>query len=550
MSDGPTHDTAEDVTVRRNAPLAGAIGALAAVVAILYLSRASDTGAWLDWTLCVAMGAVAAAWLHAFIDARTPLLVADAQGLRVRQGRSWLGMPWEAVDAVEHLPRPGWLRDGRIEVFPREGEPVAVPLSLSTRVTGDGGDLTAALEALAADAAEVVEVFDDVSPEPEPEPEVLPEAEAEAEIEPEPEPDIEPEPAVALEEPDEPAPDRRSRAARVADVLARLRRAPAEEVGPEPVSTPTPSPVRDPLTAARVEVRSDAVLPVDEPAESAARPLVRPGSVDLVEDTVLWSDRTALAQPHSVVEPLVVEEPAAEPAPDPVIGPQLAAARARLGLGVDQLAERTRIRPHVIESIEVDDFAPCGGDFYARGHLRTLARVVGIDVGPLLAVYDERYADAPVDARRVFEAELATGAHGGIRGTRGGPNWSVLVAAVMVLVLAWSVARLLTGGGTVVDDEPRLNGSAGLTSSQTAGSATSVRLAAAGGGAAVEVVDGRGKVVFTGDLAFGQVKELTRVVTPIEVTSSDGSLEVSVGDSESDAVGESGERARKTYVVR
>ena len=66
---------------------------------------------------------------------------------------------------------------------------------------------------------------------------------------------------------------------------------------------------------------------------------------------------------------------------DPVIGPELAAARSRLGLTVDQLADRTRIRPHVIESIEVDDFTPCGGDFYARGHLRTLARVLGLDVG-------------------------------------------------------------------------------------------------------------------------------------------------------------------------
>ena len=32
---------------------------------------------------------------------------------------------------------------------------------------------------------------------------------------------------------------------------------------------------------------------------------------------------------------------------------------------------------------------------------------------------------------------------GSIRGTRGGPNWSVLVAAVMAVVLVWSIARLV-----------------------------------------------------------------------------------------------------------
>ena len=100
---------------------------------------------------------------------------------------------------------------------------------------------------------------------------------------------------------------------------------------------------------------------------------------------MVWGDRVRpIARAGSSVEPIVIDEYAVEPAEDPVIGPELAAARTRLGLTVDQLAERTRIRPHVIESIEVDDFAPCGGDFYARGHLRTLARVLGIDVTPLL----------------------------------------------------------------------------------------------------------------------------------------------------------------------
>ena len=192
------------------------------------------------------------------------------------------------------------------------------------------------------------------------------------------------------------------------------------------------------------------------------RELRRPGSINLVEDTVLWGDRVRLiAREGNAVEPLVIDDFGVEPADDPV-GPELAAARTRLGLTVDQLADRTRIRPHVIESIEVDDFQPCGGDFYARGHLRTLARVLGIEVAPLLEAYDDRYADAPINPRRVFEAELATGSSGSIRGTRGGPNWSVLIAAVMTLVLAWSVARLVMDSPVALpSNTPVLNGSDG-----------------------------------------------------------------------------------------
>jgi len=65
-------------------------------------------------------------------------------------------------------------------------------------------------------------------------------------------------------------------------------------------------------------------------------------------------------------------------------------------MSVDDLAERTRIRPYVIESIEMGDFSPCGGDFYARGHLRMLASVLGVDPAPIVSSYDAHLASAPV----------------------------------------------------------------------------------------------------------------------------------------------------------
>ena len=248
----------------------------------------------------------------------------------------------------------------------------------------------------------------------------------------------------------------------------------------------------------------------------------------------------------------MIDDLAALEVVDPVIGPELAAARERLRLSVDQLAERTRIRPHVIEAIEIDDFAPCGGDFYARGHLRTLARVLGVDVAPLLATYDDSYADAPIDPRRVFEAELATGRHGPIRGVKGGPNWSVIVAAVMTVVLAWSVARLVMDHPSAVPpSSPSLaDGSAGLTSGRgNVAPPVPVVLTAAGGGAHVVVRDGTGKVVFTGSLAFGQSRTL-QVSPPVRIQSTDGSLEVSVDGQDHGALGRTGQPAQDVFTVR
>ena len=180
--DGPTESlsvTPDAVEVRRNGALAAAVGAVAAAIAIAYLARAAQTGAAFDWILAVVLGLVSVGWLRAFVDARTPLLVADAQGVRIRLGSTWRGLPWSAVHHVEHSPRRGLLHDGRLVVVAHNeelvldeldargrrqaglssrlyGAPLAVPLGLSTRVLGGGDDLTAALDRVAMRSTEVV----------------------------------------------------------------------------------------------------------------------------------------------------------------------------------------------------------------------------------------------------------------------------------------------------------------------------------------------------------------------------------------------------------
>lgn len=513
------------VEVRRHAGVAAGVGLTASAVAIAYLGRATQSGSALDWAFVVAMGLLGAYWLVGLVDSRTPLLVADAQGIRIRLGRTWRGLPWTAVHHVEHTPRRDLLHDGRLVVVPHNlelieaeltgagkrhtsfsrllhGAPFAVPLGLSTRVVGAGDDLSEALIRVARDAGQVV-VMEDVA------------------------------------------------VADVADEESPGDEAPVvEEPADELVASPTPAALRETGAGRRSEVRRD--IEDGEVDELEGRELRRPGRVSLVEETQSWGDRVrAIAHPGEPVEPLVLDDFEVEPAEDPVIGPELAAARTRLGLTVDQLADRTRIRPHVIEAVEVDDFEPCGGDFYARGHLRTLARVLGIDVAPLLASYDERYAHAPINPRRVFEAELATGVNGSIRGTRGGPNWSVLVAVVMALVLAWSIARLVMDTPPELrGNNPVLNGSGGPQGAGNAPPAepVAVVVSAPGGGARIVVRDGAGEEVFGGALAAGQSREM-KASPPVRVMSTDGAVTVSIAGAEAGAIGEAGVSGQRTFVA-
>ncbi len=79
----------------------------------------------------------------------------------------------------------------------------------------------------------------------------------------------------------------------------------------------------------------------------------------------------------------------------PSVGRALQQARIAAGLTVDDVSSATRVRIAIVHAIEADDFTPCGGDVYARGHIRTLAKAVHIDPAPLLARYDDDHGGRP-----------------------------------------------------------------------------------------------------------------------------------------------------------
>jgi cytoskeletal protein RodZ len=86
------------------------------------------------------------------------------------------------------------------------------------------------------------------------------------------------------------------------------------------------------------------------------------------------------------------------------IGDTLAEARRQAGLTTMQVSQQTRIRDSIVRAIEQGDFSPCGGDFYARGHIRSIADVVGVDPVPLIREYDEEHgAPGAMRASQIFE---------------------------------------------------------------------------------------------------------------------------------------------------
>jgi len=116
------------------------------------------------------------------------------------------------------------------------------------------------------------------------------------------------------------------------------------------------------------------------------------------------------------------------------VGEALSDARHAAGLSVDDVAARTRIRPHVIQAIEQDDLAPCGGDAYARGHVRTLARTLGADPEEMVGMLGSTAPPAPVVPATKDGMDL----EGDLGKPRFSLDWTGVLAVAVVLMLGFT----------------------------------------------------------------------------------------------------------------
>ncbi|PZS29063.1 MAG: hypothetical protein DLM59_13520 [Pseudonocardiales bacterium] len=241
----------------------------------------------------------------------------------------------------------------------------------------------------------------------------------------------------------------------------------------------------------------------------------------------------------------------------PSLGAMLRDARERSALSVDDVSERTRIRATLIREIEADDFGGCGGNFYARGHVRSIATTLKLDPTPFVTRFNMQAemtqpmglpvlpafeptrshgksgrASKPPKAPKappVRAAPMAPMAAGATRprvarAQRSGPNWTsaMLVAAAVVAILSvgsFALATLKRPIEQVGANRPQLHASsppAVVTSPTPSASAAppaqtgvNLRLRVTSGSSWVRVMDGSGKSIFEAVLQSGDTKDFS-----------------------------------------
>jgi transcriptional regulator with XRE-family HTH domain len=132
-------------------------------------------------------------------------------------------------------------------------------------------------------------------------------------------------------------------------------------------------------------------------------------------------------------------------------GATLRAAREKRKLTQADISEATRIKVHVIDAIENNDFSGVSAPVYGKGFIKMYAESVGLDPEPLLRDYMERHARA-VHPSLQSERPPATPTNNGIPmpstldrfKTSGGAAWDRIVADLVSAfhgaIQTWSVA--------------------------------------------------------------------------------------------------------------
>lgn len=242
------------------------------------------------------------------------------------------------------------------------------------------------------------------------------------------------------------------------------------------------------------------------------------------------------------------------------LGEDLQRARENAGLSIDELARITNLRVGLISMMESGDFSQCGGDTYARGHIRNIARAIGISGENLLAIYD---AEHSFDSRSIH-AQLVDNNAAAIRSENRKLSWKVLAGVSVSIVLLIGVAQFAL---SAVDSES--DTSSVVTEAQPSASPTSeaqptmspsvptevvvptgeqlnLVIAATRGNSNIDVVVG-GEHLYKGPLFQGEEKSFVGDVSISVYLGNAGDLDLTLNGEKLAPLGERNQEIRKTF---
>jgi cytoskeletal protein RodZ len=238
------------------------------------------------------------------------------------------------------------------------------------------------------------------------------------------------------------------------------------------------------------------------------------------------------------------------------LGALITKSRTDARLSIEDLAKATNIPVTLLRDMENDNFKKCGGETYARGHLRNIAAKLGIDERIFLDLFETEVTAPAKPIREMLNENNVTMPYQEPKRI----SWKVLAAGSAVVLILFAGVQFFFSN---VDNgnEPEIFIATSATPSQEAVESVAPSPPASpeiAGGVNVELVASRGttwllatnengEVLFSGQVRQGSSKSFSEATQVNLRVGNAGGVDISVNGKDIGSVGANREVVNLTY---
>lgn len=223
-------------------------------------------------------------------------------------------------------------------------------------------------------------------------------------------------------------------------------------------------------------------------------------------------------------------------------------AIAASGMSIEKISDKTNIRVAVIEDLLKDSVEVCGGIAYARGHIRSIAKVIKADADLLVAAIEsaqsgdkkliiDQLAENNVADKKKEKKKLRFGTLASISAAVLGIGFVAQIAINNVSTVNESIVSNISQKPSTQSKESAVNNFAGVN----------LVLTAVAGNSWVGLTNANGDQIFNGQIYSGQSQTFSDAQLIKAVIGNAGAIKLQVNGSDLGLAGANGQVVRLDF---
>jgi cytoskeletal protein RodZ len=246
------------------------------------------------------------------------------------------------------------------------------------------------------------------------------------------------------------------------------------------------------------------------------------------------------------------------------LGSLISKARKDAGLSIDDLSAATNIRGTLLREMEANNFSKCGGETYARGHLRNIAIKLNVDPQIFLITFEDEQMHVDRTMQDLFVENNVMREPKEVRKV----SWKVLATISVASLFVAGLAQIIVSSNSTPDIPVAAEETAAPSPEPTASETSATEEvvpeedATVSTGQGVEVIftatrakswlfvsDSFGRVLFSGQIRVGVTKTFSSDQQLNLKIGNAGGVDLSVNGKKIDSVGADGQVVSVSYGV-